>query len=78
MITINFRNTEYLPAKLLYFMVYEYLEKRGLGKVEKGKSGDFGNYENAQLLGWGFKDAHTYKKYLHMIFRNNERSLHSR
>jgi len=71
MITINFRNGEYLPAKLLYYMVYEYLDKKKLGKVDKTNNNpDFGNYGIGKILGWGFANSHTYKVYLHKIFRN--------
>jgi len=67
MIKIHFKNSEYIPKPLLGFIIRKLIEK-GVG--EKSNQADFGNYHNAKILGWGFQDTHTYKVYLHHIFKN--------
>ena len=69
MIGIHFKNSEYIPKPLLGFII-RYLIEKGIG--EKSNSADFGNYGNAKILGWGFKDTHTYKVFLHHIFKNQD------
>lgn len=69
MIGINFKNSEYIPKPLLGFII-RYLIENGVGK--RSQESDFGNYTNARILGWGFKDTHTYKVYLHQIFKGQD------
>ena len=69
MIGIHFKNSEYIPKPLLGFII-RYLIEKGIGN--KSNLADFGNYSNAKILGWGFKDTHTYKVFLHHILRNQD------
>ena len=69
MIGIHFINSEYIPKPLLGFII-RYLIENKIGK--KSNYADFGNYGNARVLGWGFKDTHTYKVFLHHIFKNQD------
>lgn len=62
-ITVGFKSNEYLPDRIKKFFT-----NKGIKNLDNP---DFGNYRNAKILGWGFQNSHTYKKYLHLLFKDS-------
>lgn len=64
-LSINFDNNEYLPNNLRKYIIKKFIN---IGSI-KTQHPDFGNYKIASTLGWGFPHSHTYKSWLHLIFK---------
>ena len=66
--SIFFKSNEYIPINLKNFILKEMFKN----KFNHNTLPDFGNYFNSKILGWGFPNSHTYKIWLHKIFKNKD------
>jgi len=66
--SIFFQSNEYIPNNLKNFITNELL----LRNFKTNQKPEFGNYLNAKILGWGFPNSHTFKIWLHNIFKNKK------
>ncbi len=66
---IYFSSNEYLTRKLRQYLIKKFTVSK-VCTFTKTNTPDFGHYSNATKLGWGFHNAHTYKIWLHSIYKN--------